>query len=167
MKTIYLVRHAKSSWEDNDLDDFDRPLSDRGKRDAPVMAGRLKEKGIRPELYVSSTAKRAASTCKRFSKVLGYNEEKVNYVKQLYHASSPEIVKVLKGLPDNFQSVIVFAHNPGLTDAANDLIEKGFLTDNMPTCAIAAFEVPIRSWKELATGRGKLLFFDFPKNQGD
>jgi phosphohistidine phosphatase len=164
MKTIYLVRHAKSSWDDSDLTDFERPLNERGKRDAPAMAERLKEKNIRPQYFLSSAAKRAASTSKRFARVLGHAEEKIDFQKKLYHASAEDILRMLTSIPDKFQSAILFGHNPGITDLANELMDKGFLTDNIPTCGIVAFNFSISSWKEAAPKKGKLLFFDYPKN---
>jgi phosphohistidine phosphatase len=163
MKTLYLVRHAKSSWDDSDLSDFERPLNERGKRDAPMMAERLKGNNILPEHFISSPAKRAASTSKHFAKVLGISEDEIQHDKKLYHASPADILYVVKNISDKYRSAILFGHNPGLTDVINNLIEGNFLTDNVPTCGIAALSFDVKSWKDIITTKGKLLFYDYPK----
>src|SRR6478609_6616404 len=116
MKTLYLVRHAKSSWDDIDLSDFDRPLNDRGKKDAPKMGKRLKERDIFPDVMLSSPAKRALETCKAIAKALSFPEEKITTDKRLYHASEDQLLKVVQGLKDrhdNVEVIMIFGHNPG------------------------------------------------------
>ena len=162
MKTLYIVRHAKSSWEDPLLDDFSRPLNDRGKRDAPRMAKRLKEKRVTPNLMLTSPARRALATCKRMAEVLGYSEDKIKMDRGLYHLNEDEILGVIKTVKDKHDSLMIFGHNPSLTNFVNAL---GTLhLDNVPTCGVAAFELPIDSWSELAFGIGKLIFYDYPKS---
>ena len=97
MKTLYIVRHAKSSWDLAGITDFDRPLNERGKRDAPRMAKRLKEKRVNPDLMLSSPAKRALSTCKRFAEGLGYAKDKIKTERGLYHADEDEIAAFIFG----------------------------------------------------------------------
>lgn len=167
MKTLYVVRHAKSSWDDPDEADFDRPLNDRGKRDAPRMAKRLKEKEIHPDLMLSSPAKRALSTCKRIAKVIGYPKEKIKEENDLYHASDDVILTVLQGQKDKHEHVFVFGHNPGLTDFVNSLMSEDIGIENVPTCGVVAFQLNIDSWKQLTWGIGKMLFFDYPKSKED
>jgi phosphohistidine phosphatase len=165
MKTLYVIRHAKSSWDNEELSDFDRPLNERGKTDAPRMGKRLKEKEVHPDLMLSSPARRAYSTSKRIAKVLGYNKENIQTENKLYHASDADILKLLTHLPDKFNTVMVFGHNPGLTDFVNLLSNKKPVTDNIPTCGVVAFEFSIQSWSEIGFGSGNLLFFDFPRSK--
>lgn len=164
MKTLYIIRHAKSSWEDVDKADFERPLNDRGKRDAPRMGKRLKEKDIHPDLMLSSPAKRALSTCRRIAKVLNYAKEKIREDDNLYHATDDTILSVVQGLKDKNNVVMIFGHNPGLTDFVNSLMSEETDIENVPTCGVVAFQLNIDSWKQLTWGIGKMLFFDYPKS---
>jgi phosphohistidine phosphatase len=167
MKTLYVVRHAKSSWDDPDRSDFDRPLNDRGKRDAPRMGKRLKEKDVHPDLMFSSPAKRALSTCKLISKVLDYPKSKIKEEQKLYHASDDDILSSVQALNDKHNVVMIFGHNPGLTDFVNSLMSEEKNIDNIPTAGVVAFELNISSWRQLTWGIGTLLFFDFPKSKED
>ena len=162
MKVLYIVRHAKSSWDDPLLDDFSRPLNERGKRDAPRMGKRLKEKGLVPDLMLTSPARRALATCKRIAEVIGYVEDKIKTERDLYHAGSEQILNVMKTVKDKHNIVVIFGHNPGLTDFVNALGKQTF--DNVPTCGVAAYDLAIESWKDIEFGIGKLRFFDYPKN---
>jgi phosphohistidine phosphatase len=157
MKTLYVVRHAKSSWDDPDRSDFDRPLNDRGKRDAPRMGKRLKEKDVHPDLMFSSPAKRALSTCKLISKVLDYPKSKIKEEQKLYHASDDDILSSVQALNDKHDVVMVL----------NSLMSEEKNIDNIPTAGVVAFELNISSWRQLTWGIGKLLFFDFPKSKED
>lgn len=168
MKNLYVVRHAKSSWDDSSLSDFDRPLNERGKADAPRMGKRLKDKEITPDYLLSSPAKRAYSTAKRIAEALKFPKDNIKTDRKLYHADEEEILDLVRGIPDKYNSVFIFGHNPGLTDFVNTMIHdrKAFI-DNVPTCGIAAFNIPVDSWKKLEFGLGELIFFDFPKRPGD
>jgi phosphohistidine phosphatase len=166
MKQLYVIRHAKSSWDEEGLSDFERPLNERGKRDAPAMGKRLKEKDVTPDLLFSSPAKRALSTARRIGKVLGYKKEKIKTDRRLYHADSEMIFSVLQEIKNKHEVVLVFGHNPGLTDFVNDLMtEHSMNIDNVPTAGVVAFELDITDWKELLPHKGRMLFFDFPKNK--
>ena len=166
VKTLYIVRHAKSSWDDPGLDDFERPLNERGKRDAPRMGKRLKEREIYPDLMISSPARRAFSTAKRIAKILGYKKEGIKTEKKLYHAGEEQILSVIKTLSDKFEVVMVIGHNPGLTEFVNTFKDdEGQIIDNIPTCGIVAFEMKVDRWKDIGWANGKMIFFDFPKNQ--
>jgi phosphohistidine phosphatase len=167
VKTLYIIRHAKSSWNDPALDDFDRPLNDRGKKDAPRMGKRLKEKGIYPTLMLSSPAKRAVSTARRIAKELKYDRDKIKTERRLYHADEEIILDVIQNLKDKHQVVMIFGHNPGLTEFVNSFQDEEFDIDNIPTCAVAAFELNIDSWKDANWGKGKIVFFDYPKSRED
>jgi phosphohistidine phosphatase len=167
MKKLYVIRHAKSSWDNTNLPDFDRPLNDRGKRDAPRMGKRLKEKSITPELMLSSPAKRALSTCKRIAEALGFPKEKIKADRTLYHADEEDILSVIRTVSDKYNTVFLFGHNPGITDFVNALSrDEAMNIDNVPTCGVVAFSLDIESWQRIDFGKAKFLFFDFPKNTG-
>ena len=163
MKTLYIIRHAKSSWDDASLDDFNRPLNERGEKDAPRMGKRLKEREIVPDLMISSPAKRALKTCKAIAKVLEYPKEKIKEEKKLYHAGDAEIFSILKSIKEPNDVVLIFGHNPGLTEFANSLLNESIM--NIPTAGVVAGKLNIDSWQELKPGCGEMLFFDFPKSK--
>lgn len=167
MKTLYIIRHAKSSWNDPTLDDFDRPLNDRGKRDAPRMGKRLKEKDIFPELLLSSPAKRALSTARRIGKQLNYKKDDIKTERKLYHADEDMILDVIREIKDKYKVVMIFGHNPGLTEFVSALQDKQQDIDNIPTCGVAAFQLDINSWNEVNWGKGRMMFFDYPRSRED
>jgi len=164
VKTLYVIRHAKSSWEDPFLDDFDRPLSSRGRSDAPRMGKRLKEKEIHPDLLLSSPAERAISTCLVIAEKIGYNLNNVHTDRRLYHADDDQLLSIVRGLNDANDEVAIFGHNPGLTDFVNRLSPEP-VTDNIPTCGIVCLKFSLDSWKQVHWGKGDVDFFDFPKNR--
>lgn len=161
MKRLYLVRHAKSSWDDPDLDDAERPLNDRGRKDAPLMGKRLKERELAPGLIISSPAIRAWTTCQVIVEILGYDPDQIHAYPEVYHASSETLLKIVQGLADKYDSVLLVGHNPGLTDFVNDLTE-GFIP-NIPTAGVVGIQFKVDHWKEVRQGAGHLEFFDFPK----
>jgi phosphohistidine phosphatase len=163
VKRIYIVRHAKSSWDNPLLDDFSRPLNDRGKRDAPRMAKRLKEKRIIPDVMLASPARRALATCKKMAEVLRFPEDKIKTERGLYHADEDQTLEVVKSIKDKYDVVMIFGHNPGLTSFVNKLGNQNF--DNVPTCGIVAYEMKIDTWNEADFGKGRLLFYDYPKHK--
>jgi len=167
VKTLYIIRHAKSSWDASNVDDFERPLNERGKRDAPRMGKRLKEKEIHPDLMLSSPAKRALSTAKRIAKVLKYPKETIKTDRRLYHADEERFLSVVQELKDKHNIVMLFSHNPGLTDFVNTLMNGGFDIDNVPTCGVVAFQFDVDTWQAITWGKGKMLFFDYPKSKED
>ena len=167
MKTLYLIRHAKSSWDEPNQDDFDRPLNKRGKKDAPNMAKRLKEKRVTPDFMITSPAKRALDTCQEFTKILGYDKDKIKTDQRLYHANEDQILTVIRELKDRDgdeeEIVLIFGHNPGLTEFANILLNE--CIDNIPTCGILKAHLKIDEWKDARFGCGQLEFLDSPKNK--
>lgn len=165
VKTLFLVRHAKSSWDNPALSDFERPLNDRGKRDAPRMGKRLKEKDVVIDLMVSSPAKRAIATCKKIAEILSFPGEKINLNEKLYHASEDKMLDIVHDIKDHHNRVMIFGHNPGLTDFVNSLANENI--NNVPTCGIVACSFPVDSWKDVDWGNGKMMFFDFPKSKSD
>jgi phosphohistidine phosphatase len=161
MKMLYVIRHAKSSWDDPLLDDFDRPLNKRGERDAPRMGKRLKEKHVVPDLMLTSPANRASTTCREIANVLEYSQEKIKTDRSLYHAEDEEILKIIKNISDKHNVVLIFGHNPGLTEFVNRLTDT--FIDNIPTCGIAACSLEITSWKDADWKKANVDFFDYPK----
>ena len=163
MKTLYLVRHAKSSWDDPSLDDIDRPLNPRGKKDAPEMGDRLKKLKILPDLLLTSPGKRARSTAKKIARQIGYPKKEILIDDALYHGSDDMLIDIVKNLPDSKQSVMLFGHNPGFTAFANQLCNINIY--NIPTAGVVAIDFHIDSWKDAEPGKGELVFFDYPKKQ--
>lgn len=162
-KTLLVIRHAKSSWDITTLNDFDRPLNDRGKRDAPAMAGRLKEKNILVDAFVASPAKRAKKTAELFIETYNRNKEDIIFISKLYHAGTDTFFEVAEDLNEAFQTVALFSHNPGITAFVNMLTDDVRL-DNMPTCGIFAVKLQSSSWKNFRKAKKEFLFFDYPKN---
>jgi phosphohistidine phosphatase len=162
MKTILIVRHAKSSWEIGSLKDFDRPLNERGKKDATIMAQRLLDKKIIIDAFISSPAKRAKETAGFFSAVYNKKEENIIFVPTLYHANVATFYETIENINDEFNTVALFSHNPGITAFANELIESVKI-DNMPTCGIFAVKIDTKKWKEFKKATKEFLFFDYPK----
>ena len=162
MKTLTLVRHAKSSWKDASLGDRKRPLNKRGKRDAPVMGRRIAAHGIRPSLIISSPAKRAWTTAQIIARELGYPLEFLQREEQLYLASLDDFLDVLVAQDEGFNSVMVVGHNPGMTDFAN-FLSPG-LTHNLPTAGVVSVEIDQEHWKLYDRPQTRLLVHDYPKN---
>lgn len=162
MKILYLVRHAKSSWSDFSLKDFDRPLNERGKKNAPEMAERLKKKKAKIDIFISSPARRAKKTCKIFAKEFGYDVDDILYRDNIYEGSAENYFKVLANLTDKAEQVAIFGHNPGITEFANQLCEQVRI-DNIPTCGIFAVEINCERWEDFRDAKKRFLFFDYPK----
>lgn len=161
MKKLVLVRHAKSSWDDPGAADFDRKLNKRGKRDAPFMAEKLAEKGVRADLIISSPAKRARKTAIQMAKGIGYNPEKIQFEDSAYSFSAQDILEVLQKVDDGYDTVVFVGHNHGLTDLAERLTGESLV--NVPTAGMAGISCKISSWSALGSGCGELMFFDYPK----
>lgn len=162
MKKLFIVRHAKSSWDDPDLDDFDRPLNKRGKRNAPEIGKRLAVRGVSPDLIITSPAKRAAATARRIAEAIAYPKNKIIKDDSFYHGSIQDVIRVVQKLDDQINSLMIFGHNPGLTDLANYL--SGADIYNIPTCGVVEIDFDFNLWKMLGSKKGKLVKFDFPKN---
>ena len=162
-KRLLICRHAKSSWLDTSLNDFDRPLNKRGERDAPEMGRRLLQRGVRPDLIMTSPAARALGTAVHYAGQLGYPLEQVQPNPILYTATVPVLIKIVQEMEPQVNTLLLVGHNPESTALANTL--GGLAIDNIPTSGIVALEFAMLSWQELAAGMGTLLFFDFPKNQ--
>jgi len=163
-KILYLVRHAKSSWKDPWLADRDRPLNKRGRRSAPDMGRRMLVQGHRPDLIVSSPAKRALSTARNIAKELDCDVSDIVSDENLYFSGIGGMRSVLEELDDRYQKVMMVGHNPAMTMLMNILGNTSVA--NMPTCAIAVIGFDIASWADLYSADGDLLGYDFPKGSG-
>ena len=162
MKTLLIIRHAKSSWANIGEKDFDRPLNERGKKDAPEMAEKLLSQHVPIDAFVSSPAKRAKKTCKAFMEVYGVEKENILLVDELYNAQASTFYQVVSNLNKESNHIALFSHNPGISEFANSLC-NGVDIDDMPTCAVFAVEIPIDDWKDFASAEKKFLFFKYPK----
>ncbi|MDH3274067.1 MAG: histidine phosphatase family protein [Gammaproteobacteria bacterium] len=161
MKTLTLVRHAKSSWHDTDLSDRERPLNKRGIRDAPIMGRRAVEAGIRPSLIIASPAVRAWTTAKIFATALGYPIEFLQREDDIYLASLDSLLDVVASQDPGFNNLMLFGHNPGLTDFANYLSPG--LTHNLPTAGVVSVEIDRDDWLLFERPKTELLVYDYPK----
>ncbi|MEO9869367.1 SixA phosphatase family protein [Ekhidna sp.] len=159
MKTLYLIRHAKSSWA-FDLSDHDRPLGRRGRRDVVKMGQHLSKNQLKPEVIISSTASRAFYTALHICDQMGIDEGHIRLQKTLYHAGPSEILQVIKD-SSSCERLAIFGHNPGFTSTANALANLEF--DNVPTCGIVGINFNVKYWKDVNFGEGILSFFYFPK----
>lgn len=162
MKKIILVRHGKSAWDKPFLADHKRPLAERGLRDVPVMASRLKARGINPDLFLSSSAERAIKTAELTAATFGYPKNEIISDDHLYHASPEKILKIIHHLKDRYETILIFGHNPGF----NELIELlGGSIDNLPTSAHYGFKFDTDHWSEISNENSKFWFYDFPKRK--
>lgn len=163
MKTLYVIRHAKSSWDDPTLADFDRPLNKRGKHDAPKMGKRLRQQEVVPDLLLSSPAERALTTCNIIAEEIGFPKSKIKTDRGLYHADDAQILNTVQALDNKYNVVWIFGHNPGLTDFVNLIANAGI--ENIPTCGVVACALNIASWDEANAKKGSVTSFDYPKNK--
>jgi phosphohistidine phosphatase len=162
MKTIYIVRHAKSSWAIEGLEDFERPLNERGRIDAPAMGYKLFQKKVKPDLILSSAAFRTISTSKLIAREIGYDLKNIQLKFGLYAASLNVILSEISDISNSVNSVMLVGHNPGMTQTTAFLCEK--FNDEFPTCGIACLKLNIEKWEEIKENSGELIWFDYPKN---
>lgn len=161
MKTLYLIRHAKSSWKDVDLSDFERPLNERGKRDVVTMGERLLDKNIMPDCVLASSAKRTRSTAKKITKIVGFDSSNIEFIEDLYHSGTHTLLNYVNNISDKNESAFVVVHNPGVSNFCDYLTNSAI---DFPTCGIAKITFGIDSWKEVSSNLGNLEWFDYPKN---
>lgn len=164
-KRLYLLRHAKSDWDDSELADHERPLAPRGTRASKAIAKHLAGEGIEPALVLCSSAVRARETLDRIAPALG--SPKVEVEDGLYGAGAGALLERLRRVPDTVDSVMVIGHNPGIEELALELGGSGEDLERMerkyPTAALATLSVPGESWGELTEGRSELLAFVLPR----
>ena len=163
MKVLVLVRHAKSSWKDPTLDDRERPLNKRGERDAPEMGARLARRKHRPDLIVSSPAVRALQTARIIANKLGYARKEIVVEERLYGAGVVELLDVIRNADESVATLMLFGHNPGLTELANHLGPREI--PNLPTCGVLYLRFETDTWSVVGYGRGDEVLFEFPKGQ--
>lgn len=161
MRLLTLVRHAKSSWADADLSDFERPLNERGRRDAPRMAAYLRDRLGVPDRLVSSPACRAISTARVFAQTFGIADDAIVIEARIYEASPATLLRLVSGLDDRDRHVMLFGHNPGFSELAQALAHCPF--DQLPTCAAVQIELPDDNWRDAGTRPGRVQLFAYPK----
>ena len=163
MKTLVIVRHAKSSWSRAELADHERPLNSRGLSDAPMMGLRLKERGVQPDLIIASTAHRATQTAALLARALGYDEHAIESEAMLYAASPAAWLECIGTLSADYGTIIVVGHNPEVTELANTLAPID--VDDLPTCAMLELAYDISEWSAISVREPQSWHFDFPKRQ--
>lgn len=161
MKKIYLIRHAKSSWKNETINDFERPLNGRGKRDVAFMGKRLKMFDVMPDLIYTSPAKRALKTAKELAKELECDKKRIISADTLYEGSYESYLDLIHSADDKHASIFIIAHNPTITEVGERL--SGAILSNIPTCAIVCISFDVQSFKEITEESGHILFFDYPK----
>ena len=161
MKSLFVIRHAKSSWKDLSLDDHERPLNKRGKRNIPEMGEYLHKQYGRIDTFVSSHAVRAYETAKGIAAFYEYPISDIVVTDELYHAGNTAILQVVSVLSDDHESAAIFGHNPGFTFFVNAITNSKI--DNIPTCGVAVITFDTDSWCEAAFGKGKLALYTYPK----
>ena len=162
MKTLYLVRHAKSSWGDSTISDFDRPLNERGNRDKTVMGNRLFNKNLTLDLMISSSAKRTKQTSIGLAKEIGYATDAIHFLDELYHASVQQLTTQINRLDSTKNSVLLVGHNPGISLLCDYLCNH---QADFPTLGIACISFETENWEEIFRNTGTLQWFDYPKNE--
>lgn len=165
MKTIYLIRHAKSSWENPGLRDKDRPLNSRGRRDAPFMAKLLRGQGVNPDQLISSPANRALTTATFFAEAFGKRADDIIIMDRIYEAYSEDILQIIRQLSDEWHTVLLFGHNPTFTDVANYFTRR--LIANIPTCGIVQLNADIDRWAAFSPDTAEVANFMYPKQYLD
>lgn len=162
MKEVTIVRHAKSDWGNEFLKDIDRHLNERGYRDAYFLSEWLLKNKNKPEFIVSSPATRALSTGLIFARTLGIGTDKIHLDEKVYEADPGALLSVIKKQDNSFNSLMLFGHNPGLTNLCNMLSDDLFF-DDIPTCGVLSYSFNVNKWSEISKG-GKLNYYQFPKD---
>jgi phosphohistidine phosphatase len=165
MKTLMLIRHAKSDWSDLKASDFERALNARGIHDAPIMAKRASDRGQIPDAFISSSACRAVQTAKLMAPQLAFPVEQIKWKDELYLASPSMLLDAVRHAPDHAQTLALLAHNPGITDLVNRLCPSAEI-ENIPTSGIVTLTFNIDNWRETGFA-GHLAGFDYPHKKQD
>lgn len=161
MRTLTLVRHAKSSRDYPELSDFERPLNPRGRKEAPAVAGKLRKAGMKPDLLISSPATRAITTARLFAEELNLHLDEIVLNPHIYEASAWTLLHIVRSLPNEAADVMLFGHNPGISHFAHDLAKCEF--DELPTCGVVTIELPSKVWSLIHPGSGKVIGYEAPK----
>ncbi|RDC64591.1 SixA phosphatase family protein [Adhaeribacter pallidiroseus] len=162
MKTLYLLRHAKSSWDFEDLSDHDRPLNKRGRHDAPLMGRELASHEISPDLMVTSSAVRALTTASLVAKEMEYDIDNIVINEAIYEASKQDLLAIIQQTPDDINNLMLVGHNPEITELANFLAPEHIAS--MATAAVVGIRFNCVAWSEISPENATLVLYDFPKN---
>jgi phosphohistidine phosphatase len=161
MKKLFLVRHAKSSWKDPDLPDRERPLNNRGKRDAPFMGKVLRERGVELDSLISSPAKRAMATARFIAHGLKYPKSEIVANELLYNCTMNDLLTVIRGIKNTLSAAMIICHDSSIAACTN------FITDasmaKFPTCGVLCVEFSIDQWTEVGKEKGAICYFEYPK----
>ena len=161
MKTLYLLRHAKSSWDNPELDDFERPLNKRGHHDAPLIGNLLEKLNISPDLIISSPAIRASMTARIIADAIKYPLDRIRYDENIYEAGELDLLEVIYAVGDTVDKLMLVGHNPSFTYLSHYLAKHH--VQNIPTCGLFAAELNITSWTKVKKNCGKLSLYEYPK----
>ncbi len=161
MKKLFIIRHAKSSWKDTSLDDFDRGLNKRGKKDIKFIANWLRANRFYPDLILSSPARRAKDTLEQIVKTLKLNDEIIRFDKSIYGATYDSLIDLLVQVDKRYDNLFLIGHNPALNELAEFLTNSVIF--NIPTSGIFCVEFNISKWSEIKNVKGTISFFEFPK----
>jgi phosphohistidine phosphatase len=162
MKTLVLIRHAKSDWGFEGLEDIDRPLNERGYRDIDVMRNFLFNKMPKIEQFVSSSAIRAFTTAAMFARKYNYDVRRIELMPSIYHSPMQAYLEAIHGLNNELSTIAMFGHNPGITDIASSISDHDF--ENVATCGIVALQFDVENWNEIHEQSGELIFYEFASN---
>lgn len=160
MKRLFLIRHAKSSWDDAALADRERPLNERGKRDAPKIGERLARREVKPDLILASPAVRALMTAKIIAGKLDYKRKHIGVDDRLYAAQADDLLEIIHALDDRLQCVMIVGHNPELSELAQRLCGE---IGHLPTGAVAEFGFAAKSWADIGACPTTTVALDYPK----
>ena len=160
-RRLVMIRHAKSSWANPLQSDFERPLNDRGKSEAPEMGDKLKRLGVAPDLMISSSAKRTRQTAKKIANAIGYDPENIRWEEKLYHCIPSVFEELLYEMGSEVQTLVIVAHNPGITEFVNSL-SPAFSIDNMPTCGMVGVTFDADEWNRFSSVDHNVFLFDYP-----
>jgi Phosphohistidine phosphatase SixA len=161
MKTVYFIRHAKSSWEDSSLRDIERPLNKRGLRDAPFMAQMLRGRGVQADQIISSPANRAYTTATYFAEAMEIEQTAIVVRHDIYEAYPQTVLNIVSSLAESTQKVLIFGHNPTFTSIANMFSED--YIPNVPTCGIVKIEMDSKEWSLFNPDTARMTAFYYPK----
>lgn len=162
MKRITFIRHAKSSWDQPNLKDFDRPLNDRGTYDAPLMAKEFRKRDIPFDLIISSPSKRTMQTLELMCPYIDYDLEDILWERAFYHASPKTMLMMIQPLPEVVEHVCIVGHNPGITEIVN-MLQRDNLIENVPTCGIVSLIYKGKTWNDLRSETCSLDGYIYPK----
>ena len=161
-KTIVLMRHAKSSWGNRELTDFERPLNARGKKAAPFMGRKLSGHDLNISQFISSPSNRTMQTAKRICKEIAYDFSKVLFKDSIYQASTKNLLNVINGVDNEHDTIILLGHNPAITYLVNALQDESYIT-NVPTCGMVSITFALDVWGDIGHGKGILSFYEYPR----